>query len=45
VQAGAGQVVVLVGLLAAQTLTVVVASRLVRASLLLPDDLRTGLIA
>jgi putative ABC transport system permease protein len=45
VQAGAAQVVVLVGLLAAQTLTVVVASRLVRASLLLPDDLRTGLIA
>lgn len=45
VQAGAAQVVVLVGLLAAQTLTVVVASRLVRASLLLPDDLRAGLIA
>ena len=44
-QAGAAQVVVLVGLLAAQTLTVVVAHQLVRASLLLPDDLRTQLIA
>jgi len=44
-QAGAAQVVVLVGLLAAQTLTVVVAHHLVRASLLLPDDLRAQLIA
>jgi putative ABC transport system permease protein len=45
VQAGAAQVVVLVGLLAAQTITVVVASRLVRASLLLPEDLRVRLVA
>ena len=45
VQAGAAQVVVLVGLLAAQTITVVVAHQLVRASLLLPADLRTLLVA
>jgi putative ABC transport system permease protein len=44
VQAGAAQVVVLVGLLAAQTITVVVAHQLVRASLLLPADLRTRLV-
>jgi putative ABC transport system permease protein len=45
VQAGAAQVVVLVGLLAAQTITVVVAHQLVRASLLLPEDLRVRLVA
>ena len=45
VQAAAAQVVVLVGLLAAQTITVVVAHQLVRASLLLPADLRAALIA
>lgn len=45
VQAAAAQVVVLVGLLAAQTITVVVAHQLVRASLLLPSDLRAILIA
>ena len=45
VQAGAAQVVVLVGLLAAQTITVVVAHQLVRASLLLPEDLRLRLVA
>jgi putative ABC transport system permease protein len=44
-QAGAAQVVVLVGLLAAQTITVVVAHQLVRASLLLPQDLRVRLVA
>jgi putative ABC transport system permease protein len=44
-QAGAAQVVVLVGLLAAQTITVVVAHQLVRASLLLPQDLRVQLVA
>jgi putative ABC transport system permease protein len=45
VQAGAAQIVVLVGLLAAQTITVVVASRLVSSSLLLPADLHATLIA
>jgi putative ABC transport system permease protein len=38
-QAGAAQVLVLVGLMAAQTITVVVAYRLVRAGCLLPPDL------
>jgi putative ABC transport system permease protein len=45
VQAGAAQVVVLVGLLAAQTITVVVAHQLVRAGLLLPGDLQVRLVA
>ena len=45
VQAGAAQVVVLIGLLAAQTVTVVVAHQLMRASLLLPADLRVRLIS
>lgn len=45
VQAGAAQVVVLVGLLAAQTVTVVVAHQLVRASRLLPADLQERLVA
>lgn len=40
VQAGAAQLMVLIGLLAAQTLTVVVASRLIRSRRLLPVDLR-----
>lgn len=44
-QAGAAQVMVLIGLLAAQTITVVVAHQLMRAALLLPDDLRRSLIA
>ncbi len=44
VQAGAAQVLVLVGLLATQTLTVVVAHQLIRAALLLPSDLRASLI-
>lgn len=44
-QAGAAQVMVLIGLLAAQTITVVVAHQLIRAALLLPDDLRRSLIA
>jgi len=44
VQAGAAQVVVLVGLLAAQTITVVVAHRFVRAARLLPVDLRERLV-
>lgn len=43
VQAGAAQLLVLVGLLAAQTITVVVASRLIRAGLLLPAELRDRL--
>ena len=43
-QAGAAQVVVLIGLIAAQT-TTVVAHQLIRAALLLPDDLRSSLIA
>lgn len=41
VQAGAAQLLVLVGLLAAQTVTVVVGSRLVRAGRMLPADLRS----
>jgi putative ABC transport system permease protein len=36
---------VLIGLLAAQTLTVVVASRLIRSGRLLPVDLRRRLVA
>ena len=43
VQAGAAQIIVLVGLLAAQTITVAVAGRLIRSARLLPDDLRTTL--
>lgn len=42
VQAGAAQVLVLVGLLAAQTVTVGVAYELVRRGRLLPEDLRTS---
>ena len=45
IQAGAVQVLVLVGLLAAETITVVVASQLMRESRLLPPDLRTRLVA
>lgn len=45
VQAGAAQLLVLIGLLAAQTITVVVASRLIRAGLLLPADLRARIPA
>lgn len=45
VQAGAAQLLVLVGLLAAQTITVVVASRLVRIGRLLPADLASRLPA
>jgi putative ABC transport system permease protein len=41
-QAGAAQVVVLVGLLAAQALTVVTGYRLVRTGRLVPDDLAAG---
>jgi putative ABC transport system permease protein len=44
VQAGAAQVLVLFGLLATQTLTVVVAHQLIRAARLLPLDLRASLI-
>lgn len=44
-QAGAAQLLVLVGLLAAQTTTVVVADRLIRSARLLPDDLSRRLIA
>ncbi len=43
VQAGAAQILVLVGLLAAQTITVVVAARLVRAARLMPAELRRTL--
>lgn len=43
VQAGAAQVLVLVGLLAAQTLTVMVEHRLIRAARLLPPDLASSL--
>jgi putative ABC transport system permease protein len=43
VQAGAAQILVLVGLLAAQTIVVAVAHQLIRRGLLLPTDLRTGL--
>ena len=44
VQAGAAQVLVLFGLLAAQTVTVVVAHQLIRTARLLPSDLRSTLI-
>ena len=43
-QAGAAQLLVLVGLLAAQSITVVVAGRLIRAGRLLPADLRKSLV-
>lgn len=42
-QAGAAQIVVLIGLLAAQTVTVVVADHLIRGARLLPADLRASL--
>ncbi len=42
-QAGAAQIVVLIGLLAAQTITVVVAGWLIRSARLLPADLRVSL--
>ncbi|MBA8795801.1 putative ABC transport system permease protein [Friedmanniella endophytica] len=42
-QAGAAQLLVLVGLLAAQTITVVVADRLIRSGRLLPADLQASL--
>lgn len=45
VQAGAAQLLVLIGLLATQTITVVTASRLVRSGRLLPPDLRRRLPA
>jgi putative ABC transport system permease protein len=45
IQAGAAQVLVLVGLLAAETVTVVVAYQLMKASRLLPPDLRSRLVA
>jgi len=41
-QAGAAQLLVLVGLLAAQTLVVVVGSTLIERGLLVPEDLRQG---
>ncbi|GAA3634273.1 ABC transporter permease [Microlunatus ginsengisoli] len=43
IQAGAAQVLVLIGLLAAQTITVAVADRLIRAGRLLPPDLAAAL--
>jgi putative ABC transport system permease protein len=43
VQAGAAQLLVLIGLLATQTITVVVAARLVRSGRLLPMELRERL--
>jgi putative ABC transport system permease protein len=42
-QAGAAQIVVLIGLLATQTITVVVAHALIRSARLLPPDLRDSL--
>ncbi|QKE84254.1 ABC transporter permease [Arthrobacter sp. NEB 688] len=42
-QAAAAQVLVLVGIMAAQTVTAVVAERLIGKALLLPDDLRASL--
>ena len=42
-QAGAAQLLVLIGLLAAQTVTVVVAGRLIRSARLLPADLKASL--
>jgi putative ABC transport system permease protein len=44
-QAGAAQIVVLIGLLATQTITVVVAHALIRSARLLPADLKERLIA
>ncbi len=44
-QAGAAQLLVLIGLLAAQTVTVVVAGRLIRGARLLPPDLKASLRA
>jgi putative ABC transport system permease protein len=43
-QAGAAQVLVLIGLLATQTITVVIAHQLIRRGWLLPEDLRTALV-
>jgi putative ABC transport system permease protein len=45
IQAGAAQLLVLIGLLAAQAITVVVAARLIRSGRLLPGDLRDRLPA
>jgi len=45
VQAGAAQVLVLVGIMAGQALTVVAMTRLVRARRIIPDDLRPALRA
>ena len=45
IQAGATQVLVLLGLLAAETITIVVAYQLMKASRLLPPDLRSSLVA
>jgi putative ABC transport system permease protein len=45
IQAGTAQIVVLVGLLAAQTITVVTAHQLIRTARLLPKDLDERLIA
>ena len=45
IQAGAVQVLVLIGLLAAEAVTVAVAYQLMKASRLLPPDLRSRLIA
>jgi putative ABC transport system permease protein len=45
IQAGAAQVLVLLGLLAAETVTVIVAYQLMRVSRLLPPDLRNRLVA
>ena len=42
-QAAAAQVLVLVGIMAAQTTTAVVAERLIGMARLLPDDLRASL--
>ena len=44
VQAGAAQIIVLVGLLATQAITVVVVGRLIRSARLLPADLKDRLI-
>jgi putative ABC transport system permease protein len=44
VQAATAQVLVLFGIMAAQTITVVVAERLVEARRLLPSDLRAALV-
>ena len=45
VQAGAAQLLVLIGLLATQTITIVVASRLIRTGWLLPRELKQDLPA